>query len=294
MNVLSSDNVELVVESRARIGEGPSWDSARGRLLWVDIMAHAVHSHDLTAGDETMVLEQQVGAVVPRAGGGLALALEDGFWLTDSDDAAPQLLAAVEPDDPTTRFNDGKCDPRGRFWAGTMAHDARAEAGALYRLEGDGRAYRAHGGVTISNGLGWNLAHDQMYYIDSIRYAVDVFDFDLNTGTVANHRQLFATPREAGVPDGMTVDAEGYLWIAFYGGWSVRRYSPAGDLDRIVRVPVAHVTSCAFGGSDLGDLYITSATNGLTPEQLEAQPLAGGLFVHQPGVSGLLETPFAG
>lgn len=294
MKRVAAADVELVVDAHCRIGEGPSWDAAQDVLLFVDILGRKVHRLWPDAGSfESTTYDQQVGAVVPRAGGGLLLALEDGFWVTDPS-GPPTRLAEVESADPSTRMNDGKCDRIGRFWAGTMAHDARPGSGTLYRLDPDGTVTQVVDRVSISNGLAWSPDDRRMYYIDSLEYAVDELDFDIESGQASNRRRLFGTPRELGLPDGMAVDAEGFLWIAFYGGWSVRRYSPEGTLDRVVQLPVQNVTSCAFGGSDLNDLYVTSATVGLTDEQLASQPHAGGLFVHRPGIPGLPETPFSG
>jgi sugar lactone lactonase YvrE len=295
MKPAQATSVELVLDAGARIGEGPSWDVATRRLLWVDILARQVHRYDPETGqNETWTFEQQVGAVVARAQGGFLLALEDGFWTTEGIGAKPRRLAGVEGDDQSARMNDGKCDRRGRFWAGTMAHDARPEAGSLYRLDPGGAVTRILERVTISNGIGWSPDSRTMYYVDSLTYAVDAFDYDLATGDAVNRRQIIRTPVGEGLPDGLAVDSEGFLWIAFYGGWSVHRYTPGGKLERTVRLPVANVTSCAFGGPDLGDLYITSGASGLSNQERAAQPLAGGLFRHRPGVLGLPESPFAG
>jgi sugar lactone lactonase YvrE len=184
-------------------------------------------------------------------------------------------------------MNDGKCDPAGRFWAGTMALDERPRAGALYRLDPDHSVTKILDGVTVSNGLGWNVSHDVMYFIDSPRQGVDAFDYDRETGNVRNRRRLVDIPKEAGLPDGMAVDAEGYIWVALAFGGAVRRYSPTGELDRVVTLPVSFVTSCAFGGRDLMEMYITSGRLTLTEEQLREQPHAGGLFRYRPGVAGL-------
>ena len=285
----------LVVDCHNIVGEGPSWDAPSGTLLWVDILGRLVQRHDPLSGRTlTHELPQQVGAAVPRVTGGLALALEDGVWVADADTGTPRRIAPIEPDDPQTRLNDAKVDRRGRLWAGTMAHDARPNAGALYRIDPDATVELIVDDVTISNGTDWSPDDRFMYYIDTTTYRVDVFDYDLATGRATGRRPLIELPREAGLPDGMTVDAEGFLWVAFFGGWAVRRYTPAGKPDRVIEIPAAQVTSCAFGGADLGDLYITTARAGLSEDELRAQPLAGGLFVARPGVRGLPATPFGG
>ena len=203
-------------------------------------------------------------------------------------------LVAIEADDPDTRLNDVKVDRAGRLWGGTMALDARPDAGTFYRIGADGSVAVVASPTTISNGIDWSPDDGLMYYIDSATHRVDVFDFDLASGTALDRRPFIRFEESAGLPDGMTVDAEGCLWVAFYDGWAVRRYTPAGALDRIIRLPVARITSCAFGGPDLSDLYVTSATAGLDEMQLAEQPHAGGLFVIRPGVAGLPSTPFAG
>jgi sugar lactone lactonase YvrE len=201
----------------------------------------------------------------------------------------------VEADAPTTRFNDGKCDAAGRFWAGTMALDVAPGAGALYRLDPDYRVTRALSGVTLSNGLDWTTDNRSMYYIDSPTRGVDAFEFDLEQGVLGARRRLISIPREAGTPDGMTLDTDGGIWVALHGSGSVGRYHPDGRLERVIRVPSARlVTSCAFGGPDMGDLYITSMSDGLSAEAMAEQPRAGALFRCRPGVRGRLPHRFGG
>jgi sugar lactone lactonase YvrE len=203
-------------------------------------------------------------------------------------------VTPVEADVPTNRMNDGKCDPGGRFWAGTMAFEVTPGAAALYRLDPDLQVTRVVSGVTLSNGLGWSLDGRQMFYIDSMSHGVDVFDFEPADGSLGERRRLITIAPDEGLPDGMTVDAEGCLWVALHGSGSIRRYTPDGHVDRVVRVPPTMVTSCAFGGPDLTDLYITTMNLGLSEEARRAQPLAGGLFRCQPGVRGLPAYRFAG
>jgi sugar lactone lactonase YvrE len=287
--------VELLVDAHARIGEGPVWDAALRRLVWLDILNGLVHLYDPVSGhDETAGVGKAVGAAAPRASGGLVLALEDGFAAFDPASEELTPLAPVEADQPGLRMNDGKCDRAGRFWAGSMEWDGEHPVGSLYRLDPDHAVTRVVTGVRISNGLGWSPDGRLMYYIDSPTYRIDVFDFDLGQGSLANRRTLVEVPREWGMPDGMTVDAEGCLWVAFWGGWAVRRLTPDGTLVETLRLPVSQVSSCTFGGPDGEDLYITSATDGLSDEQLRAEPHAGALFRARPGVAGGPTWSFAG
>lgn len=287
--------VELLVDAHARVGEGPVWDAALQRLVWVDILNGLVHRYDPVSGDdETVEVGKAVGAAAPRASGGLVLALEDEFAAFDPATGELTPLAPVEADAPGRRMNDGKCDRAGRFWAGSMEWDGEHPTGSLYRLDPDHTVTRVLEGVRISNGLGWSPDERLMYYIDSPTYRIDVFDFDLDAGRLANRRVLVEVPREWGMPDGMTVDAEGYLWVAFWGGWAVRRLAPDGKLVETLRLPVSQVSSCTFGGPDLTDLYITSATDKLSEEQLRAEPHAGALFRARPGVAGGPTWSFAG
>jgi len=292
---VTGSEIELLVDAHAVVGEGPAWDAALRRLVWVDILQGLVHLYDPVAGDDEVAeVGKAVGAAVPRASGGLVLALEDGFAAFDpvSEELTP--LAPVEADQPGLRMNDGKCDRAGRFWAGSMEWDGAHPAGSLYRLDPDHRVTRMVEGVRISNGLGWSPDERSMYYIDTPTHRVDVFDFDLEGGSIAGRRTLVELPREWGQPDGMTVDAEGFLWVAFWGGWSVRRLAPDGTLAATLRLPVSQVSSCTFGGPDGTDLYITSATDKLTEVQLRAEPHAGALFRARPGVAGGPTHNFAG
>lgn len=288
-------DAELFLDARSRIGEGPVWEEATGRLVWVDIPGQAVHRTDpITGTDVVRLVGHDIGAAVPRAGGGLLLAAEDGFRALDDGTDRTQLWVAVEADDPTMRMNDGKCDAQGRFWAGTMDRDSAPGRGSLYRLDPDGALRTMVAGVSISNGLDWSLDGRTMYYIDSLTHHVDTFDFDPATGELGERRTLVTVDAADGDPDGMTVDADGYLWVALWNGSSVRRYTPDGRLDRTLRLPVAQVTSVCFGGPDLRDLYITSASENLTAEQRAEQPHAGSVFRARPGVTGRPANRFGG
>ena len=288
-------DVELVLDAGAEVGEGPAWDGRSGSLVWVDITGCAVHLLDPSTGaDQVFGVAQHVGAAVPRRAGGLALALRGGFGTLDLESGAVEQIADTEMDNPDNRMNDGKCDSAGRMWAGSMSYSETGRAGSLYRLERDHSVVKVLSGVGLSNGLGWSPDDRLMYHTDSLARTISVYDFDAAGGTLSGGRPLIEAAPEEGTPDGMAVDAEGCLWVCFWGGSAVRRYSPEGALLAEIRLPVAQVTSCAFGGEHLTDLYITSAARGLTPEQLSEQPGAGGVFRCRPGVAGLPTNAYLG
>ncbi|MBV9173348.1 MAG: SMP-30/gluconolactonase/LRE family protein [Chloroflexi bacterium] len=287
-------DIEVLLQPRAAVAEGPVWDERTRRLIWVDIMNNAVHSFEPSSGQDSSVdVGQPVGAAVLRANGGLALAVRDGFALLDADFTNFRMVAQVEVDLPNNRMNDGKCDPLGRFWAGTMQFSPTSAAGALYRLDPDLRVTRVVGDIMLSNGLDWSPDQRTMYYIDSMSQGIDTFDFDPDSGEISNRQRLISIPKDVGLPDGMTVDADGYLWVALHGSGTVRRFAPDGQVDRIIRLPVSHVTCPAFGGPDYSELYITSMTYGLE-ERIRNEPLAGSLFRCRPGVRGKAPFRFAG
>jgi sugar lactone lactonase YvrE len=264
----------------AQLGEGPVWDPIAACLFFVDILRGRVHRFDVaTSALDSYEVGQPVGAIALTDRDDLMLAVRDGFARLDLATGRVTHVADVEADRPDRRMNDGKCDPAGRFWAGTMALDERSHAGALYRLDADHHVDRMLDRVTISNGLDWSADGRMMYFIDSPTQCVDCFDFDVARGSLANRRTFVRIPPEHGMPDGLTLDSEGGVWVSLWGGGAVHRYSPRGSLDAIVRVPTSYPTSCVFGGSDFGDLYITSAAIELSEAERAAQPLAGGLFI---------------
>lgn len=295
MDQTSDARVELVLDARAYLGEGPVWDDATGELVWVDILAGIVHRTAPSTGRDVAVeVGRSVGAVGLRRSGGLVLATDDGFRLLDPGATTTRRIAAVEADDPLTRMNDGKVDPAGWFWAGTMAFDEVSVMGSLYRLGPDGSVTTMLTGVGISNGLDWSADGSTMYYINSLQHGVDTLRWDAVAGTIADRRRLITMEAGQGNPDGMTLDEEGFLWVACWDGWCVRRYAPDGSVDREIRFPAAHVSSVAFGGPDLDELYVTTARHKVEPSALAAQPLAGSLFRCRPGVRGRPAGRFAG
>jgi len=295
MRVLGTDRVDVVTDVGAAVGEGPLWDAARNELIWVDIPRNQVHW--LRGGDGRMTaidVGQPVSAVAPRSAGGVVLAMRDGFGLLDPQTRHLEIACAVEADVLANRMNDGKCDTAGRFWAGTMAVDMRPGAGALYRLDADLTAVRVLDDVSVSNGLAWSIDDRTMYYIDSGTGGVDMFDYTSETGHLENRRRLINVAAQDGLPDGMTIDSEGFLWVAVWGGWCVHRYTPEGTLDLVVELPTAQITSCTFGGTELDELYVTSASDGLSEHQRREQPYAGAVFHVRVGVQGLAAQEFAG
>lgn len=284
--------VDVVLAAGARLGEGPLWDPRAGCLRWVDIDRGLVHRFDPDTGEDTSFsFGEKVGTVAVRASGGLVLATATGITTCGDDGSGRELLHEVATDPPGGRFNDGKADPWGRFWAGTML-DKPPGGAAFYRLDADGTLHTVLTGVSCSNGLGWSPDGATMYYIDTPTGGVDAFDHDPDTGTVTNRRRLVDVER--GWPDGLTVDAEGCLWVALWDGWGLRRYAPDGRLLTTVELPARRVTSCAFGGPDLSVLYVTSARTGLSDDELARQPEAGSLFAFAPGVVGLPPGEWAG
>ena len=276
----------LLQAPAATLGEGPVWDDQAQVLYWLDIPERRVHRMDADGSLTSWDVGQPVGAAVPRASGGLVVAVRDGFMALDLASGELAMLAPVEQDRPENRMNDGSCDRAGRFYAGTMADDERPAAGALYRLDPDLSVTTILTGVGISNGIGWSPDERLMYYTDSHTHQVDVFDYDPATGAIDGRRRFAAVGGGDAVPDGLTVDADGGVWVAVWGGGAVLHHDPGGRVRETIELPAEHVTSCAFGGPGLDRLYITTAAG---PGEH-----AGSLFVCQPGVTGQPGYPFQG
>lgn len=287
-----------VLDSRlCELGEGPMWDARTGEVFWVDILNGAVHALEpRTGATRTLEPAPLVGAILPRRspGEGWLVSLEHGPALLAEDGALEPLGAWAEADgarpEIAVRCNDAKCDPRGRCLLGTMAHGGDPGCGSLYRLEPGAPLERVLAGVTISNGLAWSADATRLYYVDTGTRRIDVFDYDLESGELSGRRPLAEVPAEAGMPDGMTIDAEGCLWVALWGGGAVRRYTPEGELDRVLELPTPQVTSCVFAGPELDLLVITTARLGLGPEERTA----GLTFAVAPGVTGTPTLPYGG
>jgi sugar lactone lactonase YvrE len=279
---------EQITTPVARHGEGPVWSARWGGLRLVDMLEGDVLS--VRADGVTRWHVSDVAAAIsPRAGGGMVVAIERGFALVDADGGAhrlPQLWA-----DPRVRMNDGGCDPQGRFYCGTYA-PAGGTGAALYRLDADGSVTTVMVGVTVSNGLVWSPDGTTAYYIDTATRRIDVFDHEPVAGlVVASRRTLVDCADEPGLPDGMTIDEQGHIWVAFWGASLVRRYDPGGRCDGSITLPVSGVTACAFGGVDLDELYVTTSRLGLADD---AEPEAGAVFRVRPGVRGAPVADYAG
>ena len=287
---------ELLIDAHALVGEGPIWDADANVLWWVDIMSSELYAYDPQTGENReWNVGQHVGTVVQRASGGLMLALRDGFAAFDPGSGKLEMLADPEAHLPGNRFNDGKCDPGGRFWAGTMAYEDHSDQGSVYRMDTDHGVHKMIENIGVSNGIIWSLDAKTMYYTDSLDYAIRAYDYDVGTGGISNERIIIDFPQEMGIADGFTIDEEGMLWVAHFGSSRVRRWNPdtAAVLSEI-ELPTASITACAFGGPNLDQLYITCATLGMSDAEKAQQPHAGGLFVAEVGVRGLPSDKFGG
>ena len=262
----------------SELGEGPCWDPASQSLYWVDIPAGRVHRLDGLGQHSSWDVGRPAGAVVTRAGGGLVVAAGNGFYALDPGTGEVTELAGA-PGLPDTRMNDGKCDRAGRFYAGSMAFDESPGQGSFYRLDTDGTVTELYTGIGVSNGVGWSPDDRLMYYIDSLDYRVDVLDYDPLTGEMGERRPFVRLGSGEVVPDGLAVDCDGGVWVAVWGGGVIQRYDQHGRLIGAVRLPASYVTSCAFGGPGLDQLYVTTAEG---PGRS-----AGALFTCPAGITGL-------
>jgi len=276
-------NIELLLDAKATLGEGPAWDAKTQTLYWVDILEKRVY-----AGTKILAqLDDYIGCLAPRKNGNLVLGTRSGFADLNVDTGQLTVLASLDSELPTNRINDGKCDPAGRFLAGTMDMNETDPNGALYSFDGK-QITRLLDGITISNGLAWSPDHKTFYYIDTPTREVKAFDYDLSTGQIANPRVAIHVPDSLGWPDGMTSDADGNLWIALWGGAQVTKWNPnAGKLLEQIAVPALHTSACVFGGKDMNELHITSARKGMSEADLKKFPLSGGLFKVVTDVTGM-------
>jgi xylono-1,5-lactonase len=283
----------------ASLGEGLMWSVREQALYWVDILEKRLFRLDPATGEQDQWrFDEEISALAERENApGLIVTLRRGFAFFDPANAAagPQWLHKPEPALLTNRFNDGKCDARGRFWGGTMDFDCVAPTGALYRFDPDGQCTQHDSGFAVTNGPTWSLDGRTMYFNDTAEGGIHAYDFDPEQGTLAHRRLWLRFGRRDGLPDGMTTDAAGRLWIAHWAGSCVSCHHPLSgeELGRIA-LPVSHVTNCTFGGPDLRTLYITSARTGLDETRLAAEPLAGGLFAVEVDSPGLPAFRFGG
>jgi sugar lactone lactonase YvrE len=293
MKVLAS--AELLDDAGAAVGEGPAWDAISQRLTWVDITSSLVHVADQD-GQRLRTYEagRHVGAALPAAGGGWLLVVRDGFAFLAEDGEVRPLIGVEMGED--IRFNDAKCDPAGRAFAGTMPYVARSGAADLYRLAPGPRVISVFSGLSLSNGMGWSPDGRRFWFIDSPTGSVCGYEYDVADAVVGKLQTVVSIPGHCGMPDGMCVDDAGCLWVCLWGGSAVHRYTPRGELDGVIELPVTQVTSCAFGGSDGHTLFITSAVHELSEAARRREPLAGGLFaarVEQAGPPAALWTGVA-
>lgn len=273
---------ELILDAKATLGEGPAWDSKTQTLCWLDILEKRIY-----AGARILAeLDDFVGCIAPRKNGNLLVGKRFSFADLEPDSGQMTVLASVsEP--PQNRFNDGKCDPAGRFLAGTMDMNEKDASGALYSFDGK-NVTRLLDGIRISNGLAWSVDHKTFYYIDTPTREVKTFDYDVSTGQIANPRVVIHVPESLGWPDGMTSDTDGNLWVAMWGGAQVAKWNPnSGKLLEQIPVPALQTSSCVFGGRDMNELHVTSARVGMNESDLKKYPLSGGLFKVITNVEGM-------
>jgi sugar lactone lactonase YvrE len=288
-------NPACVVESANRLGECSLWCERERLLWWLDIRAPALWRHDPASGEtRSIALPAVAGSFCFRARGAMVAALASGFHFLDPETGSVRPIADPEADMPENRFNDGRCDRRGRFFAGTMSDVRRDPTGSLYRLDPDLSCTRLRSDIIVPNSIAWSPDNRRMYFADTWRDRILAYDYDIETGAISGERLFADTSAHPGRPDGSCVDEDGCLWNAEYGGWRVVRYTPAGKVDRAIALPVSSPTCCCFGGAGLDTLYITSATQRLAPDELARQPLAGGVFAIRAGAKGLPEARFAG
>jgi sugar lactone lactonase YvrE len=280
---------QIVLDAKAKLGEGSIWHPKENKLYWVDIEGKSLHIYDpVTNKDKEFALGSRVGTVVPIESGGALVALQSGIHKIDTKTGKLTFISNPLPDTVNLRFNDGKCDPAGRFWIGTLAMDSRRRGAVLWRMDKDKSLHLMLDSVSISNGIVWTADRKAMYYNDTPTGTIQGFDYDDKTGEISNRRVVVRIARGGGSPDGMTIDADGNLWVALWGSGSVGKFDPrTGQLLQKIIVPAPNVSSCAFGGKNLETLYITTARAWVSEEKLKEFPLSGGLFAVKPGVRGV-------
>jgi sugar lactone lactonase YvrE len=281
---------ELLYDTKATLGEGPAWDSRTGTFYWIDIINKRIYAE----GNILLESDEFIGCLAPRNNGGLVFTKRFSFWTLESDSSGLTFLSTLENEPPNNRFNDGKCDPRGRFLAGTMDMGEKDPNGSLYSFDGS-LVTKLLDGVIISNGMTWSPDHKTFYYIDTPTREIKAFDYDLETGAIANPRVAVRVPESLGWPDGMTSDMQGNLWVAMWGGAQVTKWGPhTGQLLERIPIPAKNVSSCVFGGKNLNELYLTSARIGLDEATLRQYPLTGGVFHMVTNVEGMPVFEFNG
>jgi L-arabinonolactonase len=288
-------DIDVVYDQRVELAEGPVWDDRTGVLWWVNILAGELHRLDPSDGTDTLWrVDNTVGSLALCERGGVLLGLRDGIYRFNTNGSVLEPLAKPEPERTANRFNDGKTDRQGRFWIGSL-HDHETEPrGALYRVDTDGSCTRVVDGIYASNGIAFSPDGRIGYHADSQRRTVWRFDCDPETGALANRDVFIELEEGTGVPDGATVDVDGCYWLTHAHGWRLVRYDPSGRADRVIALPVEVPTCPAFGGADCRTLFLTTATYGLSPEAIAAQPLAGCILALDVGVAGMPDALFPG
>lgn len=289
----------LVIEKPAVLGEGPWWDADAQKLWWIDGLSESgqgddLHCFDPVSGrDMRWHIGKHIGCAIPTRDGRVLMTLQDGIWIFDPQNKKMEEISNLEREIENNRLNDGKCDTRGRLWFGSMSMTANQPerefevTGSFYKMEPDGQITKFFSEVGISNGLIWNADETRMYYVDSTTQSIFSFDFDAEQGKISNRKVIVQIDASEGVPDGMTIDEEGKLWVAHFGGWKVSRFDPdTGERLMEILLPCEQVSCCCFGGAELDELYITTASIGLREDQRREQPLAGCMFRVKPGVRG--------
>ncbi|MFS0515254.1 SMP-30/gluconolactonase/LRE family protein [Nostoc sp. UIC 10607] len=276
-----------VLEARARLGEGPMWDYSQNLLYWVDIFNHRVHQfHPATGKNCFFDVGDVVGAIATAGVDRLIIALRHHLAFFNTQTGEVNTILEIEENLPDNRLNDGKCDPQGRFWFGSMCTLAKPQA-SLYRYDQDGSLHVMETELTISNGLGWSPDQKTFYLTDSPQQKIYAYDFNSLTGNITNRRIFVDLTNEPFYPDGLAIDSEGHIWSAMWDGWCVIRFTPKGEEILRVKLPVQLPTSCTFGGEDLQTLYITTASVGLSQAEIEKSFYAGDLFALETDVTGL-------
>lgn len=273
--------IEVVTSVKSKLGEGPVWDARSKSIFWLDIENGIIHEYNTPLAEYRKIqLDQMVGVIALCTNGNFIAGLQQGIAYINRITGHVQFITKPEKDLPDNRFNDGKCDPAGRFWAGTMSLKETPGAGNLYMVNTDESISLKVQKVSISNGLAWSLDKKTMYYIDTFNGGVMAFDYDNLSGNISNPRFVVRIPDGEGYPDGMTIDNQGMLWVAHWAGWQVSRWDPSTGKQLLkVKMPAANITSCTFGGENFEDLYVTSSNRDLKEEDYQTQPLAGSLFV---------------
>ena len=293
--VETSIKATLEYKIKAQLGEGAFWNYKTQEFYWVDIEGKQLHIYDpATKTNRSFPTPSRVGTVVPQTDSTAVIALEDGIYIINTQNGNITLLSEVEKEMTVNRFNDGKCDPNGNLWVGSMHLDQTAHMGSVYKISETGTTTKMIDSVTISNGLVWTKDATTFYYIDTPTGKIQAYDYDSQTATISNERTAVTISEEIGFPDGMAIDAEDMLWVGLWNGNAVARFNPkTGEMISKIEVPAHNVTACAFGGENLDKLYITTASVDMTQEESAKYPLAGSLFVAVPGVKGVRSNFFS-